>query len=136
MSIQIFVEGKIASKGEFLRPLEGRNSSELLGRHLYLSLVGEVIPRALLDHLGLSKMLLGASSGSSFLLLLPQEFQAKTEAFLRLAATNIEELTAGELVFNWAMTENLGDWSIVRKRLFEEMQRGMGTKASAESFLP
>ncbi len=136
MSIQIFVEGKIASKGEFLRPLEGRNNSELLGRHLYLSLVGEVIPRALLDHLGLSKMLLGASSGANFLLLLPQEFQSKTEDFLRLAAANIEELTAGELVFNWALTENLGDWSVVRKRLFEEMQRGMGTKAAPESFLP
>jgi len=136
MSIQIFVEGKITPKGEFLRPLEGRNSAEILGRHLYLSLVGEVIPRSLLDHLGLSKMLLGASSGSSFLLLVPQEFQGKTEAFLRLAAANIDELSAGELAFNWAITENLGDWSVVRKRLFEEMQRGMGTKATAESFLP
>lgn len=136
MSIQIFVEGKIAPKGEFLRPLEGRNSAELLGRHLYLSLVGEVIPRTLLDHLGLSKMLLGASSGSSFLLLLPQEFQGKTEDFLRLTAANIEELSAGELAFHWAITENLGDWSVVRKRLFEEMQRGKGTKATAESFLP
>lgn len=136
MSIQIFVEGKIAPKGEFLRPLEGRNSAELLGRHLYLSLVGEVIPRALLDHLSLSKMLLGASSGSSFLLLLPQEFQAQCEAFLKLTATNIDALSAGELEFNWAITENLGDWPVVRKRLFEEMQRGMGTKATAETFVP
>jgi len=136
MSIQIFVEGKIAPKGEFLRPLEGRNSAELLGRHLYLSLVGEVIPRALLDHLGLSKMLLGASSGSSFLLLLPQEFQSQSEAFLRLTAAGIDQIAAGELEFNWAITENLGDWSVVRKRLFEEMQRGMGTKATQESFLP
>jgi CRISPR-associated protein Csm1 len=136
MSIQIFVEGKFAPKGEFLRPLEGRNHAELLGRHLYLSMVGEVIPRTLLDHLGLSKMLLGASSGSSFLLLLPQEFQAQTEAFLRSAASNINQLSNGELDFNWAITENLGDWSIVRKRLFEEMQRGMGTKATPESFIP
>lgn len=136
MSIQIFVEGKIAPKGEFLLPLEGRNSAELLGRYLYLSLAGEVIPRALLDHLGLSKMLLGASSGSSFLLLIPQEFQSQVEAFLRLAAANMDELSAGELDFNWAITENLGDWTVVRKRLFEEMQRGMGTKATAQSFLP
>jgi CRISPR-associated protein Csm1 len=134
MSIQIFVEGKIAPKGEFLRPLEGRNSAELLGRHLYLSLVGEVVPRALLDHLGLSKMLLGASSGAGFLLLLPQEFQGKTEAFLQQTAAQMDELTAGELAFHWAITENLGDWQVVRKRLFEEMQRGMGTKASADSF--
>lgn len=132
MSIQIFVEGKIAPKGEFLRPVEGRNSAELLGRHLYLSLVGEVIPRALLDHLGLSKMLLGASSGSSFLLLLPQEFQAQTEAFLTETAASM----SSELEFNWAITENLGDWSVVRKRLFEEMQRYRGTKATPASFVP
>ncbi|WP_031499404.1 hypothetical protein [Bryobacter aggregatus] len=135
MSIQIFVEGKISPKGEFLRPLAGRNSAELLGRHLYLSLAGEVIPRALLDHLGLSKMLLGASSGSSFLLLVPQEFQSRAEDFLRLAAQQLEELCEGELELNFAITENLGDWSVVRKRLFEEMKRGMGTKATADSFL-
>lgn len=134
MSIQIFVEGKIASRGEFLRPLEGRNTAEILGRHLYLSLAGEVIPRALLDHLGLSKMLIGASSSSGFLLLVPQEFQAKSEAFLRLAAEEIDKLTTGELELNFAITENLGEWPIVRKRLFEEMQRGMGTKANSESF--
>ncbi len=134
MSIQIFVEGKIASKGEFLRPLEGRNPAELLGRHLYLSLVGEVTPRALLDHLGLSKMLIGASSSSGFLLLVPQEFQSKTEAFLSLAAQQISDLSAAEVELNFAITENLGEWPIVRKRLFEEMQRGMGTKANAQSF--
>ncbi len=136
MSIQIFVEGKITSKGEFLRPREGRNHEELLGRHLYLSLAGEVIPRTLLDHLGLSKMLLGASSGNHFLLLLPIEFRGAAEAFLRLAAERIDHLSAGELAFDWAITENLGDWTVVRKRLFEEMQRGMGTKASPDSFTP
>lgn len=136
MSIQIFVEGKLAPQPEFLRPLEGRNSGELLGRHLYLSLAGEVIPRALLDHLGLSKMLLGASSGSGFLLLLPQEFEGRAEEFLRQTAAGMEELSGGELSFDWAITENLGDWTVVRKRLFEEMQRGKGTKATAESFVP
>lgn len=136
MSIQIFVEGRIASKGEFLRPLEGRGNAELLGRHLYLSLAGEVIPRALLDHLGLSKMLLGASSGTNFLLLLPQESREQAETFLRLTAERIDAISAGELEFNWAVTENLGDWSVVRKRLFEEMQRGMGTKATPASFEP
>jgi CRISPR-associated protein Csm1 len=136
MSIQIFVEGKLAPQPEFLRPLEGRHSGELLGRHLYLSLAGEVIPRALLDHLGLSKMLLGASSGSGFLLLLPQEFQGRAEEFLRLTAAGMEQLSGGELHLDWAITENLGDWTVVRKRLFEEMQRAKGTKATAESFVP
>ncbi len=136
MSIQIFVEGKLAPQPEFLRPLEGRNSGELLGRHLYLSLAGEVIPRALLDHLGLSKMLLGASSGSGFLLLLPQEFQSRAEDFLRLTASGMEQLSGGALTLDWAITENLGEWPVVRKRLFEEMQRGKGTKATPDTFLP
>jgi hypothetical protein len=136
MSIQIFVEGKITSKEEFLRPVEGRGEAELLGRHLYLSLVGEVLPRTLLDHLGLSKMLLGAASGAGFLLVLPLEFRDRADAFLRAAAAEMSTLTAGELALDWAITENLGDWTIVRKRLFEEMQRGMGTKASPGMFTP
>lgn len=136
MSIQIFVEGKIAPTEDFLRAAEGRSAEELLGRHLYLSLAGEVLPRALLDHLGLSRMLLGAASGSSFLMLLPQEFQAAAETFLNEAAAGLEQLTAGELALDFAITENLGEWGIVRKRLFEEMQLRAGTKASAHSFAP
>ncbi len=137
MSIQIFVEGKIAPRPEFLRPTSGdASASEFLGRHLYLSLAGEMIPRALLDSLGLSHMLLGAASGSGFLLLLAEEVRSTADAFLARTAEDIAALSGGELELHWAITENLGEWSVVRKRLFEEMQRNRGTRASMASFAP
>lgn len=136
MSIQIFVEGRITASPAFLRPHGNSGDAEALGRHLYLSLAGEVIPRALLDELGLSRMLLGTAGSGGFLMLLPVEFQAASRDFLARAAAGLHQLTNGELILDWAITENLGDWSVVRKRLFEEMQRHAGTKATAESFLP
>lgn len=136
MSIQIFVEGKLAAQKDFYRPIQGRSEGELLGRRLYASLAGEVIPRALLDRLGLSRMLLGAASGSGFLLLLPLEMREQAEAFLTEVSQDLASLSAGELALHWAITENLGEWPIVRRRLFDEMQRHLGTSATPEAFLP
>ncbi len=137
MSIQIFVEGKITPRPDFFRAAGQQDAhSESLGRHIYLSLAGEMIPRALLDHLGLSHMLLGASTGTGFLLLLAEEAKPAATAFLAQAAAQMAALSAGELEFSWAITENLGDWSVVRKRLFEEMQRNRGTRATLDSFTP
>lgn len=136
MSIQIFVEGKLAAQGDFHRPLEGRSEGELLGRRLYASMVGELIPRVLLDRLGLSRMLLGAASGNGFLLLLPSEMRASAEAYLTEVQKDLARLTGDQLLFHWAVTENLGEWPVVRRRLFEEMQRNTGTGASMESFVP
>lgn len=133
MSIQIFVEAKITPRQDFLRATAPEES---LGRHIYLSLLGEIIPRALLDRLGLSHMLLGASTGSGFLLLLAEENKPAAVEFLTQAAASLAELSANELDLSWAITENLGDWSIVRKRLFEEMQRNRGTRATADAFTP
>lgn len=133
MSIQIFVEAKITPRHDFLRATAPEES---LGRHIYLSLLGEIIPRALLDRLGLSHMLLGASTGSGFLLLLAEENKAAATEFLSQTAAHLAELSANQLDLSWAITENLGDWSIVRKRLFEEMQRNRGTRASTSSFEP
>jgi CRISPR-associated protein Csm1 len=136
MSIQIFVEGRITASPEFLRPHSGNGDAEALGRHLYLSLAGEVIPRALLDELGLSRMLLGSAGSGGFLMLLPKEFEQASSEFLSQTAAGLKSLTNGGIILDWAITENLGDWSVVRKRLFEEMQRHAGTKATAESFVP
>lgn len=133
MSIQIFVEAKITPRQDFLRVSAPEDS---LGRHIYLSLIGEIIPRALLDHLGLSHMLLGSSTGSGFLLLLAEENKASAVAFLQNCAAKLAQLSGHELELSWAITENLGDWSVVRKRLFEEMQRNRGARAEAASFEP
>ena len=84
----------------------------------------EVLPRALLAELGLAKILIGSSGASQFLLVLPEESRESAEAFLSAAAKEIATLSAGALKLSWSVTENLGDWSDVRRRLDEKLDRG------------
>src|SRR5882762_9481260 len=127
MSVQIFLQGKILGIEQFLLA----SSSDMDGRSHWVSLLSEVLPRALLAELGLSKMLLGSSSGEQFLVVLPIEFRAEAEKFLQAAAQHIEKLSGGALKMIWASTENLGDWSVVRKRLNETMQGQLGAPVQA-----
>ena len=110
------------------------------GRSQWLTLISEVLPRALLAELGLSRMLLGTSGGGQFLLVLPGEARGAAEQFLTTAAQQMADLGSGHLKLLWSVTENLGDWSVVRKRLTEELQRkratpltGRGSKAFSPS---
>ena len=48
---------------------------------------------------------------------------------LRVAA-DAHERSGGTIRFVWAITENLGDWSDVRRRLSEELHRRTGTPAA------
>src|SRR5260370_7707254 len=74
MSIQIFLQGKLLGIDEFLlAPAERDHDQVFTGRSHWISLLGEVLPRALLAELGLSKILLGSTGGGQFLLVLPQE---------------------------------------------------------------
>ena len=86
-----------------------------------------MLPRALLAELGLSKILLGSSGGGQFLLLLPEESRDAAETFLEAAAAEIAALSDGSLKLLWSVTENLGDWSDVRRRLTEQMEHRRGT---------
>ncbi|MFN7939726.1 MAG: hypothetical protein U0R19_40745 [Bryobacteraceae bacterium] len=136
MSIQIFLQGKLLGVRDFLSspghtPDLTRGQEELLfaGRSYWLSLVSEVLPRALLAEFGLSSMLLGSSGGGQFLLVLPLELQAQSEEFLDRAATHIEALSGGRLQLVWAVTENLGDWAVVRRRIREAMAARRATPA-------
>lgn len=122
MSVQIFLQGKILGIEQFLLA----SSSDMDGRSHWVSLLSEVLPRALLAELGLSKMLLGSSGGEQFLAVLPIEFRGEAEKFLVTAAAHIDLLSGGALKLIWASTENLGDWSVVRKRLNEAMQSKLG----------
>ena len=122
MSVQIFLQGKILGIEQFLLA----SSSDMDGRSHWVSLLSEVLPRALLAELGLSKMLLGSSGGEQFLAVLPIEFRGEADTFLVAAAAHIDLLSAGALKLIWASTENLGDWTVVRKRLNEAMQRKLG----------
>ena len=135
MSIQIFLEGKLLGIGEFLLAPAGKNAAGekqdevFLGRSHWISLLSEVLPRALLAELGLAKILLGSSGGGQFLLVLPEESRGSAEAFLDAAAAEIGASSGGALKLLWSITENLGDWSDVRRRLQEEMDRRRGAPA-------
>jgi len=135
MSVQIFLLGKVAGIEEFLLSPAGegsQNASELLaGRSRWVTLLSEVLPRALLSELGLAKILLGSSGGGQFLLVLPSESQPQAEQILEAAGEQIQQLSGGHLHLVSVFTENLGDWSVVRKRLNEAMQRRQGAAASA-----
>lgn len=122
MSVQILLQGKVLGVEEFLlagEPVE----PVFIGRLRWVSLLSEILPRALIEELGLSKMLLGSSGGEQFLVILPQEARGQAEQFLSAAQTGILELSGGRVELVWAMTENLGDWTVVRKRLNEEFSR-------------
>src|SRR5580704_7818711 len=130
MSVQIFLEGKLLGIDEFLLAPAGENPDQVfLGRSHWISLLSEALPRALLAELGLAKILLGSSGGGQFLLVLPDEFRDAAQKFLEAAAAEIGSLSGGALKLVWSITENLGDWSDVRRRLQEEMDRRRGAPA-------
>src|SRR5277367_5770154 len=130
MSVQIFLQGKLLGIDEFLlAPSEQDHDQVFTGRSHWIALLSEALPRALLAELGLAKILLGSSGGGQFLLVLPEEVRAPAEAFLQAAAAEIGALSGGVLKLLWSITENLGDWSDVRRRLQTEMDRRRGAPA-------
>jgi CRISPR-associated protein Csm1 len=80
--------------------------------------------------LGLAKILLGSSGGGQFLVVLPEEVRASANAFLEAAAKEIAALSDGMVKLIWSATENLGDWSDVRRRLQDQMHLLRGTPAT------
>lgn len=133
MSVQILLQGKILGTEEFLLAAEP-GEPLFTGRLRWLNLLSEVLPRALIAELGLSKMLLGSSGGEQFLVVLPQEVRPQAEQFLAAARAQIRELSWGNLDLHWAITENLGDWTVVRKRLNEQFQQEQDTPLAATGF--
>src|SRR5882724_25200 len=138
MSVQLFLQGKLLGTQDFLlsssQTGEEPGESLIRGRSHYVSLIMETLPRAFLAEFGLPRLLLGASGGGQFLLVLPTESRELAGQFFANATRQVSELSSGKLRLIWAFTENLGDWTIVRKRLNEEMQRQRGTVAMEEGF--
>jgi CRISPR-associated protein Csm1 len=129
MPEQILLQGKILGTEEFLLAgsAEGRSARSagedlLAGKSQWITLLCEVLPRALLAELGLARILLGSSGGGQFLVVLPGNVREAAEAFLTTAGAQISELSSGRVKLVWAVTDNLGDWAIIRKRLNEELQ--------------
>ncbi len=137
MSVQIFLQGKLLGIDEFLlAPAERDHDQVFTGRSHWISLLSEILPRALLAELGLARILLGSSGGGQFMLVLPQEFREPAEAFLAASAAEIAALSDGALKLIWSVTENLGDWSDVRRRLTESLDHRRGTPLADRGFEP
>jgi CRISPR-associated protein Csm1 len=129
--VQIFLQGKLLGINDFLlAPVGGEGDRVFQGRSHWVSLLSEVLPRALLAELGLAKILLGSSGGGQFLLVLPEEVRAQAHSFLSAAAREIAMLSDGAVRLIWSVTENLGGWSDVRKRLQDQMGQLRGTPAA------
>lgn len=143
MSVQVFLQGKLLGIEHFLLApaADGAAAGEALlaGRSRWVSLIMELIPRAMLAELGLANILLGSSGGGGFLLVLPQESIPAAEAFLDRAARQMSSLSGGRVRLIWSSTENLGDWTTVRRRLLDEMWRRQNTSPEAlepDAFAP
>jgi CRISPR-associated protein Csm1 len=140
MPEQILLQGKILGTEEFLLagPTGGRSArsagEELLaGRSQWITLVGEVLPRALLAELGLARILLGSSGGGQFLLVLPDESRPAAESFLQAAAAQMSDMSGGCVRLVWAFTDNLGDWAVIRRRLNEVLDRDQNAPLAGEN---
>jgi CRISPR-associated protein Csm1 len=146
MSEQILLQGKILGTEEFLVAghVEGRSARSagedlLAGRSQWITLLCEVLPRALLAELGLARILLGSSGGGQFLVVLPGEARSAAENFLNVSARQVSELSAGYVKLIWAVTDNLGDWAVIRRRLNDELQSKRNApfaELGAEAFRP
>ena len=135
MSLQIFLQAQLLGATGFL---ERRSSSDpdnpalILGRCAWLNLFCEVLPRALLAELRLSRMLLGSSSAEQFLLVLTEEDIPRSNELLTEAAAAVAQLSNGALKLVWATTENLGAWPLVRKRLEDALEAATSAPLAAE----
>ncbi len=128
MSLQVFLQAQLFGSEQFLGAHSSEDavsvshSEDFVGRCAWLTLVCEVLPRALLSELKLSRMLLGSSSAEQFLLVLAEEEIPRANEFLSKAATAISHLSNDALRLVWASTENLGAWPVARKRLDDALQ--------------
>src|SRR5215472_13639928 len=138
MPEQILLQGKILGTEEFLlagpaegRPVRSAGEELLAGKSQWISLLCEVLPRALLAELGLARILLGSSGGGQFLVVLPETSRESAETFLTAAAAQVSELSGGIVRLTWAVTDNLGDWAVIRKRLNDQLQSKSDAPLSA-----
>jgi len=104
MPEQILLQGKILGTEEFLlagsaegRTVRSAGEELLAGKSQWITLLCEVLPRALLAELGLPRILLGSSGGGQFLLVLPGTKRDDAEDFLNAANAQISDLSSGRV---------------------------------------
>jgi CRISPR-associated protein Csm1 len=130
------MQGRLVGTEDFLLSAPAdRDNRAFEARLIWINLLGEVLPRALLASLQLPPLLLGSSGGGRFLAILPDQERAGLAAqFLARANTALDAITSGRVRIVWSATENLGDWTVVRKRLSEGLHASLRPAVSAEGF--
>lgn len=135
MSLQVFLQAQLLGAHEFLaQPVSlgaADPSASFLGRCIWLNLYCEVLPRALLSELRLSRMLLGSASSDQFLLVLAEEDIPRANELLAAANQSLDDLSGNTLRLTWAITENLGAWPVARKRLDEGLDAHVATSLAS-----
>jgi len=136
MSAQILLQGRLLGGEEFLLAQPADRDNRLFeARATWLALLSEVIPRALLADLQLPPLMLGASGGDRFLVILPDQARADAGGeFIARVSQVLGNATSGRMRLIWSATENLGDWTVVRKRLQDGMQTGTTVRAADPGF--
>jgi CRISPR-associated protein Csm1 len=142
MSLQVFLQAQLLGATNFLTAEHNvqadseresvagerlNSEADVIGRCAWLNLFCEVLPRALLAELRLSRMLLGSSSAEQFLLVLAEEDVARANELLNNVARSLRALSGDTLQLIWAATENLGAWPVARKRLDDGLQAKIST---------
>ena len=126
--MQVFLQGKLLGVEQFVMS-GGPALPAFAGRCLFTSLLSEAIPRALLDRFHLSRQLLGSSGGGQFLVVLTSETLPTANEFMVEVTRHLAAVSGGMLRLAWSATENLGDWSDVRRRLQDGMEKWRGLNA-------
>ncbi len=136
MSAQILLQGRLQGADQFLvAPPADRDNRAFEARAVWRVLIGEAVPRALLAELQLPPLMLGSSGGDRFVVILPDQARAEAAAqFLARVSQAMGEITAGKMSLAWSATENLGDWTIVRKRLQDGMTEGTRPRAAEPGY--
>jgi len=136
MSAQILLQGRLLGADEFLLSAPADKDNRAFEARLWwVALLGDVLPRALLAELQLPPLLLGSAGGGRFLVILPDNARAAAAGeFLDKVSEALERFTGGVVRIAWSATENLGDWTVVRKRLQDGTRASQKTHAPAAGF--
>jgi len=136
MSAQILLQGRLLGTEDFLLAAPAdRDNRAFEARSMWLVLIGEAMPRALLAELQLPPLMLGSSGGDRFVVILPDRARAEAAAeFLGRVSQALNDISSGKVTLVWSATENLGDWTIVRKRLGDGMREGTRPRAAQPGY--
>jgi CRISPR-associated protein Csm1 len=136
MSAQILLQGRLVGTEDFLLAAPAdRDNRAFEARSMWLVLIGEAVPRVLLAELQLPALMLGSSGGDRFVVILPDQARAEAAGqFLARVSEALSEISGGKLSLVWSATENLGDWTIVRKRLQDGMREGIRPRAAEPGY--